>query len=116
MTSKQRVKGFTYERDLVKSFNCIPNTYSERMYGSNGASRGLPQEVDLIVDHFDKTYHAQAKNHKWDLLPTGFRSFCMNILNNVDMGIVKHQGMKIEKSLVVMELETLLNIMNGNNE
>ncbi len=115
MASKQRVKGFSYERALVKLFNDCPNTYSERMWGSNGTTRGLPQEVDLTIDYFDETYHAQAKNWKWAALPAGFRSFCLDILTNVDIGIVKQEGIKNEKSLIIMRLDVLLELLKADS-
>ena len=116
MANKARDKGFNYERALVKEFNECPNTYCERMWGSNGAAKGLPREVDLETDHLDFTFYAQCKCYKWEKLPKGFRTFTTKILTNVHMGIVKVEGSSTKKSLIVMELETLLKLMGNKNE
>lgn len=112
MPNKARDKGFNYERELVKEFNNCPNTYCERMWGSNGDVRGLPQKVDLEIDHLDNTFYAQCKCYKWDNLPKGFKTFVTGILTDVHMGIVKVEGKNIKKSLIVMRLETLLKLLN----
>jgi|SRR3990167_7122612 len=110
MASKQRVKGFNYERALVKLFNDCPDTYSERMWGSNGKSKGLSEKVDIEIDHFSDTYHVQCKNYAWKNLPVGFKSYCMDILEDVQMGITKVEGKHLGASLVIMELDTLLKL------
>lgn len=50
MTSKQRIKGFNYERSIVKQFNDI-GWIASRSWGSNGKSSGLPEEVDISTYH-----------------------------------------------------------------
>ena len=116
MTGKARDKGNRYERDLVKAFNDLPNIYAERTWGSNGATKGLSTKVDLIIDHYDETYYAQAKNYKLANLPTGFKTFCYAILEDVSMGFVKEEGSKVDKSFVIMKLETLLKIIKASDD
>ena len=116
MASKQRVKGFNYERTVVKILNDCSNTYAERMWGSNGKAQGLAEEVDISIDHLDDTFYAQCKCFKWANLPKGFTTFVTNILTNVHMGVVKVEGKDTKKSLVVMELETLIKLLDdGSN-
>lgn len=54
-----RNKGFNYEREIV-NFAREKGHESERMYGSNGESRGYHSEVDVTID--DDLF--QAKRYK----------------------------------------------------
>jgi type II restriction/modification system DNA methylase subunit YeeA len=105
MTSKAKAKGNSFERELVKLF-----TKAERLWGSSGKSRGLPEEVDLILTHKESQYYLQAKNWKWETYPAGFRSFTKHLLTNVSIGVIKKER-DVQNSLVVMELKTLLDLL-----
>ena len=115
MTSKSKQKGNRFERELVDFLNDIPNTYSERTWGSSGRSRGLPDEVDLVLDYYNLDLTIQAKNWKWESYPAGFRSFSQNLLTNVNIGIIKKER-DINNSLVIMNLDTLKKLMGSNND
>ena len=54
-----RVKGFGYEREVVNQAKEM-GFNAERCYGSNGQSRGLHNEVDIIIE--DEYF--QAKRYK----------------------------------------------------
>lgn|SRR6185437_17037709 len=63
MLKHPKAKGTRLEKETVDSF--IAAGYpSERMWGSNGASRGLHQEVDVLVkdiEGFDTPMKIQCK-------------------------------------------------------
>jgi Holliday junction resolvase len=59
MTSPERVKGFKFERDVVKQANAM-GLKSVRAWGSNGASLGYAHDVDLTIE----SYKVQAKIRK----------------------------------------------------
>lgn len=46
---KNRDRGFRAERKVVHRF-LNEGIKAERTYGSNGASRGLPSDVDIIIE------------------------------------------------------------------
>jgi len=46
-----RTKGFGYEREVVKAFR-EKGLHAERMWGSNGRTRGLMEEVDVLSGDF----------------------------------------------------------------
>jgi Holliday junction resolvase len=60
-------KGNAYERELVKDAAARGVT-AERTWGSNGETRGLPKEVDVIFFgsqyHWDGPIYLQAKRPK----------------------------------------------------
>ena len=49
MTSKSKVKGSKFERDIVHKFQKA-GFKAKRAYASNGESLGCDKEVDVIVD------------------------------------------------------------------
>jgi hypothetical protein len=112
MPSKERIKGFNYERAIVKELNVLPNIKAQRMWGSTGKARGLPDEVDLLIDIGDSSINAQCKNWASENIPMGFKSFMLNILDNVEVGFIKREGMAIEHSYVVMDLKAFKYIIN----
>jgi len=54
-----RTKGFGYEREIVNQAKDA-GFEAERCYGSNGQSRGLHNEVDVIIGD----EYCQAKRYK----------------------------------------------------
>jgi hypothetical protein len=54
-----RTKGFGYEREIVNQAKDA-GFEAERCYGSNGQSRGLHNEVDVVIGD----EHFQAKRYK----------------------------------------------------
>ena len=49
MTSPARAKGFGYERELVDKLEAL-GLRARRAWGSNGASLGKDEEVDIVVN------------------------------------------------------------------
>ena len=49
MSSMQRRKGFAYEREIVEVLK-EAGFKAERCWGSNGRTRGLPEEVDIVCN------------------------------------------------------------------
>ena len=65
MTSKSKVKGNTFERELVHRLQDYGLTDAERGWGSDGKSLGLESDVDIkatLNDHI--SFHIQAKRRK----------------------------------------------------
>ena len=61
MPNANRNKGFGFERELVKKLNHA-GLPAERCWGSNGETRGLAKDVDIVIGHND--FLLQAKRHK----------------------------------------------------
>jgi len=59
MSHPSKIKGNTYERELVDQAKASGLT-AERCWGSDGRSRGLPEEVDIIIED----YFLQCKRRK----------------------------------------------------
>ena len=57
-------KGTRFEKEVVEFFNVYVNNKATRMWGSNGASRGLPEEVDIVIKNNNrgKNMHIQCKS------------------------------------------------------
>lgn len=49
MLKHPKAKGTRFENEVVKKFKDAGYPDTERMWGSNGESRGLPKEVDVQV-------------------------------------------------------------------
>lgn len=63
MTSKSRVKGFTFERKIVNLLKA-EGIMAKRGYASQGSSLGLSDDVDIAVYTSNKQYKIQAKRPK----------------------------------------------------
>ena len=97
MTSKSKIKGNKFERDIVKAVE-LHDIKAVRAWGSNGASIGQHPEVDLLINDEIKV---QAKVRK--ALPKWIRPS-----ENVDVQIIKEDRGKM---YVVQELnDWLINI------
>ena len=55
-------KGNRFERELVDEACEIDGLDCERTWGSNGATRGLPEEVDVILYEGDRAEHVTVKH------------------------------------------------------
>jgi hypothetical protein len=65
--SKHKRKGTRYENELVHEVENDVGLKAERMWGSNGRTRGLPEEVDLLIE--DKLrYQAKRQDEIPDYL------------------------------------------------
>ena len=60
MPNRSKEKGTRWEREIVKIAQ-EHELKAERCWGSDGRSRGLPEEVDLVIDD---NIHVQAKVRK----------------------------------------------------
>ena len=60
MVAKNKARGTYYERKCV-SFAKKNGLHAERTWGSDGRSRGLPQEVDMVLEH---NIYIQCKKRK----------------------------------------------------
>ena len=94
MTSKSKIKGNKFERDIVKAVE-LHDIKAVRAWGSNGASIGQHPEVDLLIDDDIKV---QAKVRK--ALPKWIAPS-----EHVDVQIIKENRGKI---FVVQELNDWL--------
>ena len=94
MTSKSKIKGNKFERDIVKAVE-LHDIKAVRAWGSNGASIGQHPEVDLLINDEIKV---QAKVRK--ALPKWIRPS-----ENVDVQIIKEDRGKM---YVVQELNDWL--------
>ena len=78
MPSRSKIKGTSFERKIVNLAKAeeIP---AKRAWGSNGASLGLHEEVDVLInDEYKVQCKCRAKMAKW-----------MKPNENVDIQIVK---------------------------
>ena len=94
MTSKSKIKGNKFKRDIVKAVE-LHDIKAVRAWGSNGASIGQHPEVDLLINDEIKV---QAKVRK--ALPKWIRPS-----ENVDVQIIKEDRGKM---YVVQELNDWL--------
>jgi hypothetical protein len=60
MSSPSRVKGFTYERELVALLRAA-GFEADRMWGSDGRSRGYAKGVDVTAEREGRLWRIQAK-------------------------------------------------------
>ena len=63
MGSMQRRKGFSYEREIVEVLK-EAGFKAERCWGSNGRTRGLPEEVDIVCNASSSDLWFQCKRKK----------------------------------------------------
>jgi len=63
MGSMQRRKGFAYEREIVEVLK-EAGFKAERCWGSNGRTRGLPEEVDIVCNTASSDLWFQCKRKK----------------------------------------------------
>jgi Holliday junction resolvase len=94
MTSKSKIKGNKFERDIVKAVE-LHEVKCVRAWGSNGASIGQHPEVDILIDDDIKV---QAKVRK--ALPKWIKPS-----EEVDIQVIKEDRGKI---YVVQELNDWL--------
>ena len=80
MPSKSKSKGNRFERAIVDTIQQhISGREAQRAWGSNGASLGLHEEVDVLInDEYKVQCKCRAKMAKW-----------MKPNENVDIQIVK---------------------------
>ena len=102
MPNKSKQKGTRWEREIVKIAHEHEDK-AERCWGSDGRSRGLPEEVDVGLDD---EIHVQAKVRKtmaaW-LIPS----------SDVDVTIVK---MDRKDPLVIIRLQDWLVDLKAKND
>lgn len=60
----KKIKGDKFENELVAIATEHSFEDSFRMWGSNGLSRGLPEEVDVVIDEHGFNIWLQAKRHE----------------------------------------------------
>lgn len=103
-------KGDRLERDVVELFEAA-GMYGERMWGSNGNSRGLPKEVDVLVKLPIETYYQNGTAGKYD---RDFYIQCKSVAKladrfvpseNIDAVVYKENR---GKKYILMELEEFL--------
>jgi len=63
MLKHPKAKGNRFENEIVKQLKSS-GFDAERMWGSNGASRGLPEEVDIVVK-YDIDGSKDPDTHMW---------------------------------------------------
>jgi hypothetical protein len=102
MTSKARVKGFGYERELVKFFEKNDHR-AIRAWGSNGVTLGEDEDTDLVInlkktDGCVRVMKAQCKRRK--SIPKW-----IGLVDSVDASIFREDR---GKSYIVMELDTFI--------
>jgi len=93
---RNRRRGFQFERDVVNEAKSL-GLEAERMWGSNGKAKGLPTEVDLIINGM----HFQCKRKKRfakDLQPT----------ESVHGQIIKQDR---QEPLIVLRLSDYLSVL-----
>jgi hypothetical protein len=98
MGSMQRHKGFNFEREVVNLAKGM-GLSAERMWGSNGTSRGEHEEVDVIIEDFRGQCKRMAK------LPKIIKPSV-----HVDMQIVRED---FGESTVIIPLHKFLKIMRS---
>ena len=108
MASKSKIKGNTYERELVNLLKEY-NLSAERARGSDGRSLGLTEDIDLVY-HLPlcrggmtvmKKIKVQAKRRK--KIPNWLK------LGNADMVMVREDN---GHNQVIVDLDFLLTILN----
>ncbi len=98
-TNYSKNKGNSFERKCVKLAleNNIP---AERMWGSDGRSRGLPKDVDVIIGDLHCQCKKRARIAKYIKIPDG----CNATIIQEDYG----------KPLIILDYETyLMEVSNG---
>lgn len=97
MASKQRRKGFDYEREVKSVFENYGFLNVQRAYGSNGLSLpGCEEDVDVLADGYKIQCKRRKSAPKWMELGT-----CDMLVYREDRG----------ESMVVLPLEKLLKLM-----
>lgn len=108
MTSKSKIKGNAYERELVKYF--LENEIqARRTWGSCGKSAGLDHEVDLIIQE-DKVAQVKirAKLPQFVYSEAPKTDSLIKWLTNVDCCIFRGNN---KPSLVVMTLDSYIKLL-----
>lgn len=96
-----RNRGFGYEREIVKDFRS-GGFEADRAWGSDGRSRGLPEDVDIIVKIEGGTHALfQAKRKKQIAAFLKPEAHHMGVILREDRG----------ESLVVIRLDLLIRLL-----
>lgn len=102
MGKKSKVKGTRYEREVVNDL-ISKGIKAERTWGSNGRTRGLPEEVDIVIDGVLRGQCKRKKAFTKDIFPC----------KDVNFQFIRaDQG----KTHVVMDFETFITLLRGQNE
>lgn len=114
MTSKSRVKGFGFEREIVNQFK-EAGFDAKRAFGSNGKTLGEAEDVDVIVSRpadkvnntvntklFFKPLRIQTKRRK------KFPKSLIGLSDTVDASIIRADQ---EESFIIMRLEDFINLL-----
>lgn len=105
MTHPNKVKGNTFEREIVNRAK-DKNLKAQRAYASDGRSLGLHQEVDCVVTGLGQTWKIQAKRKKsgpkWIKTDKSVDALCFRFDNDVPK--------------IIIDLEDFYDLIGGNYE
>ena len=85
MGKNNRARGFQFERDVVNQARAKGLT-AERMWGSDGQTRGLPSNVDIVME--DNWYQCKRKKKIADYVKPDAGIFAQVIRQDRDESLV----------------------------
>lgn len=99
MTSKSKIKGNNFEREIVAYFK-NKGYNSKRAYASDGRSLGCSEKIDVQVNLNEKIFNIQCKHH---------RKFPIYLQIDKDMDAVVFKENR-GKKYILLELDNFISL------